>query len=42
VSFEGQAGRRLLAKGSIFNLLGQILPMLVGVLTIPYIIRGLA
>ncbi|MGD0458166.1 MAG: flippase [Terriglobia bacterium] len=41
MSFEGQAGRRLLAKGSIFNLLGQILPMLVGVLTIPYIIRGL-
>src|ERR1700704_300382 len=31
----------LIARNSIFNLLGQILPMLVGVLTIPYIIRGL-
>lgn len=41
MSFEGQAGRRLLAKSSIFNLLGLILPMLVGVLTIPYIVRGL-
>ena len=34
-------GRRILAKNSVLNFLGQILPMLVGVLTIPYIIRGL-
>ena len=36
-----QRGRRLIAKNSIFNLAGQVLPMLVGVLTIPYIVRGL-
>ena len=36
-----QRGRRLIAKNSIFNLLGQILPMLVGLLTIPYIVHGL-
>src|SRR2546430_3375372 len=36
-----QPGRRVLAKNSMLNLLGQILPMLVGVLTIPHIIRGL-
>src|SRR2546423_14721925 len=34
-------GRRLIAKNSLLNLLGQILPMCVGVLTIPQIIRGL-
>src|ERR1700730_10987714 len=34
-------GRRLIAKNSIFNLAGQVLPMAVGVLTIPYIVRGL-
>src|ERR1700736_3857855 len=34
-------GRRVIAKNSILNLLGQVLPMLVGVLTIPYIVRGL-
>ena len=33
--------RRVIAKNSIFNLLGQVLPMLVGVLTIPLIVRGL-
>jgi O-antigen/teichoic acid export membrane protein len=33
--------RRLIAKNSIFNLAGQVLPMLVGILTIPYIVRGL-
>src|SRR5256885_13956986 len=33
--------RRILAKNSIFNLAGQILPMAVGVVTIPQIIRGL-
>ena len=36
-----QRGRRLIARNSIFNLVGQILPMLVGLLTIPYIVRGL-
>ncbi len=36
-----QRGRRLIAKNSIFNLIGQVLPMLAGLLTIPYIIRGL-
>src|ERR1700704_236954 len=36
-----QRGRRLIAKNSILNLAGQILPMLTGVLTIPYIVRGL-
>jgi O-antigen/teichoic acid export membrane protein len=36
-----QRGRRLIAKNSIFNLVGQVLPMLVGLLTIPYIVRGL-
>jgi len=33
--------KKLLAKNTVFNLLGQILPMLVGVITIPYIIKGL-
>jgi O-antigen/teichoic acid export membrane protein len=41
MTFEGQKGKGLLAKNSIFNLVGQILPMLVGVLTIPYIVKGL-
>jgi len=36
-----QRGRRLIAKNSIFNLMGQVLPMLAGLLTIPYIVRGL-
>jgi len=36
-----QPGRRLIAKNSMLNLLGQILPMCVGVVTIPPIIRGL-
>jgi O-antigen/teichoic acid export membrane protein len=36
-----QRGRRLIAKNSIFNLIGQVLPMLAGLLTIPYIVRGL-
>jgi O-antigen/teichoic acid export membrane protein len=38
---QKQRGRRLIAKNSVFNLLGQVLPMLAGVLTIPYIVRGL-
>ena len=33
--------RGLIARNSIFNLLGQILPMFIGVVTIPYIVRGL-
>jgi O-antigen/teichoic acid export membrane protein len=41
MQLEGQPARGLLAKNSILNLLGQILPMLVGVLTIPYIIKGI-
>jgi O-antigen/teichoic acid export membrane protein len=41
MTFEAKPGKSLLAKNSIFNLLGQILPMLVGVLTIPYIVKGL-
>src|SRR5258707_9620383 len=36
-----QRGRRLIAKNTIFNLVGQVLPMAIGVLTIPYIVRGL-
>jgi|HubBroStandDraft_1064217.scaffolds.fasta_scaffold01121_6 O-antigen/teichoic acid export membrane protein len=38
---QKQEGRHLLAKNSIFNLFGQILPMLVGIVTIPYIVKGL-
>jgi O-antigen/teichoic acid export membrane protein len=41
MTFHGQEGKSLLAKNSFFNLLGQVLPMLVGIVTIPYIIRGL-
>jgi O-antigen/teichoic acid export membrane protein len=41
MTFDGTEGKSLLAKNSLFNFVGQILPMLVGVLTIPYIIRGL-
>jgi O-antigen/teichoic acid export membrane protein len=36
-----QSGRRVIAKNTVFNLVGQILPMAVGVLTIPYIVKGL-
>jgi O-antigen/teichoic acid export membrane protein len=38
---QKQRGRRLIAKNTIFNLVGQVLPMAVGVLTIPFIVRGL-
>jgi O-antigen/teichoic acid export membrane protein len=38
---QGREGRSLLAKNSVLNLLGQVLPMLVGIFTIPYIIKGL-
>ena len=41
LSTHTQPGRRLIAKNSILNLLGQILPMGVGIVTIPQIIRGL-
>jgi O-antigen/teichoic acid export membrane protein len=41
MTFHGREGKSLLAKNSFFNLLGQILPMLVGVVTIPYIVKGL-
>ena len=34
-------GRRLIAKNTALNLLGQVLPMIAGVLAIPYIIRGI-
>jgi O-antigen/teichoic acid export membrane protein len=38
---QRREGRSILAKNSVLNLLGQILPMLVGIFTIPYIVRGL-
>ena len=38
---QTQRGRRLIAKNTAFNLLGQVLPMITGIITIPYIIRGL-
>ena len=38
---ERQQGRGIIAKSSIFNLLGLILPMVVGLVTLPYIIKGL-
>jgi len=38
---QKQRGRRLIAKNTIFNLTGQILPMVAGILTIPFIVRGL-
>jgi O-antigen/teichoic acid export membrane protein len=38
---DNQRGRHVIAKNSAFNLAGQILPMAAGILTIPYIVRGL-
>ncbi|MGO9085595.1 MAG: flippase [Candidatus Sulfotelmatobacter sp.] len=38
---DQEQGKGILAKNSMINLLGQVLPMLVGVVTIPYIVRGL-
>jgi O-antigen/teichoic acid export membrane protein len=38
---DRQNGRGLIAKNSIINLLGQILPMLASVLTIPYVVKGI-
>jgi len=32
---------RLLARNTVWNLIGQVIPLLVGVVTIPYVIRGL-
>jgi O-antigen/teichoic acid export membrane protein len=34
-------GGRLLARNTLWNLLGQLLPMLVGVFTVPPLVRGL-
>src|ERR1700730_5903196 len=34
-------GRGVIAKNTVFNLVVQVLPMVVGVVTIPYIVRGL-
>lgn len=36
-----QLGKSLIARNSILNLLGQVLPGVIGVVTIPYIVRGL-
>lgn len=33
--------RRLIARNSAFNLVGQVLPMAIGILTLPIIVRGL-
>jgi O-antigen/teichoic acid export membrane protein len=38
---EGFASGQLLAKNSILNLVGMILPLLVGILAIPFAIKGL-
>jgi O-antigen/teichoic acid export membrane protein len=38
---QKQRDRRLIAKNTIFNLVGQVLPMAIGVVTIPFIVRGL-
>jgi len=32
---------RLLARNTLLNLIGQAVPLLVGVVTVPFIIRGL-
>jgi O-antigen/teichoic acid export membrane protein len=41
MNLHDQPGKSVIARNSIFNFLGQILPMLVGVVTIPYIVKGL-
>jgi O-antigen/teichoic acid export membrane protein len=38
---EGHTRKTLLARNSLLNLAGQILPILVGVITISYVVRGL-
>jgi O-antigen/teichoic acid export membrane protein len=35
------SGRRRIVRNSIFNLAGQLIPMVVAVVTIPFIVRGL-
>jgi O-antigen/teichoic acid export membrane protein len=41
MSADNQHGRSLIAKNTIFNLLGQVMPMVAAVVTIPYIVKGL-
>ena len=41
MTVEGNEPRGLVARNSILNLLGQVLPLVVGIATIPYIVRGL-
>jgi O-antigen/teichoic acid export membrane protein len=41
VSTVRPQGRRLIAKNTLLNLLGQVLPMGVGIVTIPMIVHGL-
>ena len=35
------ASGKLVAKNTVINLAGQVLPLLVGIITIPMLIRGL-
>ena len=41
MEIDRRIGRGLLARNSVFNFLGQILAMLAGILTIPYVVKGL-
>ena len=41
MAVQGTQRTALLARNSVFNLAGQVLPLLVGVAAIPYIVRGL-
>jgi O-antigen/teichoic acid export membrane protein len=41
MEIDRHEGRGIIAKNSIFNLLGLILPMVVGVITLPYVIKGI-
>ena len=41
MSIHSVDGKRILFTNSVFNLLGQSFPMFIGVITIPYIIKGL-
>src|SRR5437879_4948795 len=41
VAIQKQEGMGLLARNSVFNLCGQVLPLFGGLATIPYIVRGL-
>lgn len=40
-SLQGFASNRLLAKNSILNLLGMVLPLIVGIISIPFAVKGL-